>query len=345
MTGATLGSGEPSRRHGLLSWKPRRRSLAARLKLAAGAVPALAAPSPVVDSSGLIGSVLTPAEVATARDALADDPRLTTEERTCLDADLDRVLDNLEALAQANETVLELRETQVTAPAQTATIRAWLAAAAPLPDPPVDLPAMADLDAVQQRLDQAAAAVAAQQDRLTTLEQELTEDAEALPAWRRQREGLHQQAQDLDDELAGVLAAVTDDADLLPRRWLLEGQRDRLRAEALVLELKVTGAETSRALTQARRDEARLALDQARVRHAWLTAALDARRRDEAAQLRDATEAAQVAVADAHPPVRALARANAELAEATQAVDHRSAALTDGLAATIAVSSHTHSPR
>lgn len=283
-----------------------------------------------------IGSALIATEVAAARDALQDDPSLTAEERTRLGADLDQVLENLEALAQANDAALALRETQVTAPAQTATIRARLAAAAPLPDPPVDLPTTADRDAVQQRLDQEAAAVAAQQDRLTALEQALTEDAEALPTWRRQREELRQQAQDLDDELAGVLAAITAGADLQPRRWLLESQRDRLRAEALVLELKVTGAEASRALTQARRDEAQLALDQARARQAWLTAALDTRRRDEAAQLRDAIEAAQVAVADAYPPVRALAGANAELAEAIQAVDQRTAALTDALAATIA---------
>lgn len=340
------------------------------LLLAVGAASVLADSSPAANSSGLFGSAPTPTEVAAARDTLADDPSLTIEERARLNADLDRVLANLKALAQANETALELRETQATAPGRTATIRARLAAAEPLPDPPVDLPVDADLEPVQQQLAQETAAVAAQQDRLAALEQELTEDADALPGWRRQLEELRQQVQDLDDELASVLttvaegasrldganlsdginrstgiqatdvaeAASTADANIerLIRRWLLESQRDRLRAEALVLELKVNGAEARRALTQARRDEARLALDQARGRQAWLTLAVDERRREEAAQLRAETEAARAAVADAHPPVQELARANAELAEVIQAVDQRTAAVTDQLAATTA---------
>ncbi|WP_201220945.1 mechanosensitive ion channel domain-containing protein [Halochromatium roseum] len=346
------------------------------LLVTAGAASVLADSSPAANSSGLFGSAPTPTEVAAARDRLADDPSLTTEERARLNADLDRVLANLDALAQANETALELRETQATAPGRTATIRARLAAAEPRPDPPVDLPADADLDLVQQQLAQETAAVAAQQDRLAALEQELTEDAESLPGWRRQREELRQQALDVDDELAGVLAAVADGAnrfdgsnrsdgssrsdginrftgiqatdgadaantadpniETLIRHWLLESQRDRLRAEALVLELKVAGADVRRALTQARRDEARLALDQARGRQTWLTLAVDERRREEAAQLRAETEAARLAVADAHPPVRELARANAELAEAIQAVDQRTAAVTDRLAVTTA---------
>lgn len=337
------------------------------LLASAGAAPALADPPPATEVSELIGSARTQAEVAAARDALAADPSLTSEEQTRLNTDLDRVLVNLDAVAQANETAIELREAQATAPGRTSTIRARLAAAEPLPDPPVDLPAVADLETVQQRLAQETAAVDAQQDRLTALELELTEAAEALPGWRRQREELRQQALDLDDELAGVLAAVADGAnrtsridaasaasatnaasasnatdaadtnhETLIRRWLLESQRERLRAEALVLELKVTGADARRALTQARRDEARLALDQARIRQTWLASALDERRREEAARLRAETEAARAAVADSHPPVRELARANADLAEAIQAVDQRTTAMADWLAATSA---------
>ncbi|MEA1049699.1 mechanosensitive ion channel [Lamprobacter modestohalophilus] len=304
------------------------------LLLAVGAAPALADPPPAPDIGLQISASQATAELAVAREALADDPSLTTEDRTRLNAELDRVLDHLTALAQANETAMELREAQASAPGQTATIRARLAAAESLPDPPVELPVGADLAAVQQLLAQETAAVAAQQDRLTTLEQGLTEDAEALPSWRRQREELRQQASDLDDELVGFLATGADGADAQVRRWLLESQRDLLRAEALVLELQVTGAEVRRELAEARRDEARWALEQARGRQAWLEALADERRRDESARLRDETEAARAAVADAHPQVRELARANAELAEAIQAVDQRTAAVSERLAAT-----------
>jgi hypothetical protein len=54
--------------------------------------------------------------VAAARDALDDDPSLTAEERARLDADLDRVLGNLKALAGADlETVQQWLAQETTA--------------------------------------------------------------------------------------------------------------------------------------------------------------------------------------------------------------------------------------
>lgn len=54
--------------------------------------------------------------MAAARDALDDDPSLTAEERARLDADLDRVLGNLKALAGADlETVQQWLAQETTA--------------------------------------------------------------------------------------------------------------------------------------------------------------------------------------------------------------------------------------
>ncbi|MFE8033427.1 mechanosensitive ion channel domain-containing protein [Thiohalocapsa marina] len=251
---------------------------------------------------------------------------LAEEERERLLGQYRRVLDNLAAQAAAQDEAARLQERQARAPGQAESIRARLSAMEPLPQPPVELPADADLAAVRRLLVQEAAEVATRQERLDALQQALAEEADALPGWFRGLAELRQRALDLEDELAGALAAGAEGAEALTRYWLLESERDRLRAEALVLEQKLLGADVRRALTLAQRDEARLSLDRALARQAWLQAQEEQRRRAEADRVLAEIEAAKEAAADAHPQVWALVRANAAVAETINQIKARAAA-------------------
>lgn len=272
------------------------------------------------------GSTAQRAEVQTQMAAVEADPELSEEDRGRLLGQYRRVLDNLAALAEAQDEAASLRELLAQAPGQTESIRARVAATEPLPQTPVALPTEADLAAVQRLLAQETAEVATLETRLDALQQALAEEVDALPGWFRELAKLRQRALDLEDELAGALATGAEGAEALARRWLLESERDRLRAEAMVLEQKLLGADVRRALTLAQRDEARLALDRAQARQAWLQAQEEEGRRAEADRVRAEIEAAKEAAADAHPQVLELARANAALAETITQIRARTAA-------------------
>lgn len=166
----------------------------------------LAAPSSAAQPGTLIGAPPDRAEVAARLAAVDGDPGLSAQDRERLADQYRRVLDHLAALAQAQGALASLREEQAAAPAQTAAIRARQTAAARSAEPPVALPAGADLAAVQEQLAQEAAAVAAYQDRLAALEQGLADEADALPRRRRELAERRQRALDLDAALAGVQA-------------------------------------------------------------------------------------------------------------------------------------------
>jgi potassium efflux system protein len=272
------------------------------------------------------GSTAQRAEAEAQMAAVEADPELSEEDRGRLLGQYQRVLDNLAALAEAQDEAANLRELLAQAPGQTESIRARVAATEPLPQTPVALPTEADLAAVQRLLAQETAEVATLETRLDALQQALAEEADALPGWFRELAELRQRALDLEDELAGALAAGAQGTEALARRWLLESERDRLRAEAMVLEQKLLGADVRRALTLAQRDEARLALDRAQARQAWLQAQEEEGRRAEADRVRAEIEAAKEAAADAHPQVLELARANAALAETITQIRARTAA-------------------
>ncbi|HYN77790.1 MAG TPA: hypothetical protein VES73_08350, partial [Lamprocystis sp. (in: g-proteobacteria)] len=298
---------------------------------------ALAAPSAAAQIGAHVGALPDRALVAARLAEVDGDPGLSEEERERLAGQYQRVLDHLGALAQANDALARLREEQAAAPAQTAAIRARQDAAARSAETPVALPAAVDLAAVQELLAQEAAAVAAYRDRLAALEQGLADEADALPRWRRELAERRQRALDLDAELAGVQAAGADGREAPARRWLLESERARLRAETQMLELELGTADVRRALTLAQRDEARLALDQALARQSRLQGEEEGRRRDKAERVLAETEAASEAADDAHPRLRELARANAALAEAIAAVDQRTAGVEAARAGTVAI--------
>lgn len=279
---------------------------------AAKTPPASPAPTAAaVESGAPLERAIVEAKIA----AVTDDKTLAAEERERLLAQYQRVLEHLTALTKATDALSALREQVREAPGQTEAIRERLQTMEPLADPPVVLPDEIDLAGVQRLLAQDAADVATLGDRLSDLERGLTDDAEAWSGWPRDLAELRQRATDLEDELAGVAAVGAAGPDVQLRRWLLMSERDRLRAEAQVLEQTLQGADARRALSLAQRDETERLLDRAKTRQTWLLAAEDLRRRAKAEQTLAEAEAAKEAVADAHPQVRKLARANAALAE------------------------------
>jgi potassium efflux system protein len=287
------------------------------------------------------GSGLDRDDVAASIARIEGAPELSEETRERLTGQYRRVLENLAALAEAKGALADLRETLAEAPGQTAAIRARLSADTRLAEEPLDLPAGTDPAAVQSMLAREAAAAAALEDRLTALEQGLEETRDALPLWRRELAELRQRVLDLDDELAGALAIGSDGLEARARHWLLESQRSLLHVEAQLLELRLEGADARRKLALAQRDATRLALDRALARQARLQAEEEQLRRAEAERVLVATEAAKAAAVDAHPRVRALAQANAALAEAigviNQGTEEAEAARAETLSATTAL--------
>ena len=291
------------------------------------------------DANLLSGAPLERAEVAARLAKIEADPALSAADRERLTDAYRQILDHLDALAEAKTTLGSLSELLAEAPAQTTAIRERQAAAVTPAEPAVKLPDGADLVTVQGLLAQERAAVATGRERLQVLEQGLRDEAEALPRWRRELANLNQRALDLDDELAGVRSTSGSGLEMQTRRWLLESERERLRAEVQVLDLKLAGADVRRALTQAQRDEAQAVLNRALARQEWLQAEEDRLRRAEAAQVVADLEAAKEASADAHPRVRELARANTELAEAIHALSQETAKVQDVTTRTIATTS------
>ena len=313
--------------------------LALALAWASGPQASQSAPVTAGDANLLGGALLERAEVAARLAKIEADPALAAADQERLADAYRQILAHLDALAEAKATLGSLNELLAEAPAQTAAIRERLAADVTPPEPAVKLPDGADLVTVQGLLAQERAAVATARERLQVLEQGLRDEAEALPRWRRELANLNQRALDLDDELAGLRSASGAGLETQTRRWLLESERERLRIETQVLDLKLAGADPRRALTQAQRDEAQVVLNRALARQDWLQVEEVRLRRAEAARVVADLEAAKEASADAHPRVRELARANTELAEAIQALSQETAKVQDTSARTTATTS------
>ena len=314
-------------------------ALALALAWASGPQASQSAPVTAGDANLLGGAPLERAEVAARLAKIEADPALAAADQERLADAYRQILAHLDALAEAKATLGSLGELLAEAPVQTTAIRERLAVAVIPPEPAVKLPDGADLVTVQGLLAQERAAVATARERLQVLEQGLRDEAEAPPRWRRELANLNQRALDLDDELAGLRSASGAGLETQTRRWLLEGERERLRAEAQVLDLKLAGADVRRALTQAQRAEAQAVLNRVLARQEWLQAEEDRLRRAEAAQVVADLEAAKEASADAHPRVRELARANTELAEAIQALSQETAKVQDVSTRTTATTS------
>lgn len=309
------------------------------LAWATGLQASQSAPVTAADANLPSGASLDRAEVAARLAKVEADPALAAADLERLADAYRQILKHLDALAEAKATLGSLGELLAEAPVQTTAIRERLAAAVTPAEPAVELPDGADLVTVQGLLAQERAAVATARERLQVLEQGLRDEAEALPRWRRELANLNQRALDLDDELAGLRSASGAGLETQTRRWLLESERERLRVEVQVLDLKLAGADTRRALTQAQRDEAQAVLNRTLASQDWLQAEEDRLRRAEAARVVADLEAAKEASADAHPRVRELARANTELAEAIQALSQETAKAQDTSARTTATTS------
>ena len=310
--------------------------LALALAWASGPQASQSAPVTAGDANLLGGAPLERAEVAARLAKIEADPALAAADQERLADAYRQILAHLDALAEAKATLGSLNELLAEAPVQTTAIRERLAVAVTPAEPAVKLPDGADLVTVQGLLAQERAAVATARERLQVLEQGLRDEAEVLPRWRRELANLNQQALDLDDELAGLRSASGAGLETQTRRWLLESERERLRIETQVLDLKLAGADVRRALTQAQRDEAQAVLNRTLARQDWLQVEEDRLRRAEAARVVADLEAAKEATADAHPRVRELARANTELAEAIQALSQETAKVQDTSAWTTA---------
>ncbi len=314
-------------------------ALALALAWASGPQASQSAPVTAGDANLLGGAPLERAEVAARLAKIEADPALAAADQERLADAYRQILAHLDALAEAKATLGSLNELLAEAPVQTTAIRERLAAAVTPAEPAVKLPEGADLVTVQGLLAQERAAVATARERLQVLEQGLRDEAEALPRWRRELANLNQRALDLDDELAGLRSASGAGLETQTRRWLLESERERLRVEVQVLDLKLAGADVRRALTQAQRDEAQAVLNRTLARQDWLQVEEDRLRRAEAARVVADLEAAKEASADAHPRVRELARVNTELAEAIQALSQETAKVQDTSARTTATTS------
>jgi len=266
-------------------------------------------PEPVIQpmqSTELVESKIAEAE---ANAALSEEAKAKLIER------YRAVASNLEETKAHGARAENYRKAIDSAPRETATIRAQLDAAQPLPDPPVELPADANLAAIEQRLSSERAEAAAQEARLAELDK-VIEDLKQEPSAARERlDELKRALAELDEKLNLPPPEGLSEAELEAHQWQLESRRDALRAEVLMLEQRVLSAEARRQLAEARRDLAEHALERIKQRRAYLENEADRLRRIEAKRIQAETEEAARSTETSAPLVHDLAEQNRALSE------------------------------
>jgi len=215
----------------------------------------------------------------------------------------------------STQAATEFADALVTLPAQIRTIRDGLEDEAKTDVSLKDLgiSERTSLQDLERRLTQARAELAAAQSRIAGTEAQITAE-EARPAQARQRIAeLRQRREELNAQLAAAPApgqpAVLTGANRLAMRLRLTAQAaeiTRLEQETLAHDVRVD-------FLNAQREESERARQEAEARAAIIGVEVNRKRQAAALLAQQAAAAAELAAADKHPAVRALAEGNARL--------------------------------
>lgn len=242
---------------------------------------------------------------------------------------LRRTLTNLE-MGRAHEAkAAAFAEDLQTAPAETAAIRAELAAPAET-EPPA--PERMSLAGIEQRLNQIQAEAALLEAKAHEIERALEGRAQRPEQARQRIAEARGRLEEIDAELKlpapeGETPALTE-----ARRWALQTAQQSLWSEIRMLEQELASAEVRHQRLKARGEAAAAQLKQLRTRQQALQEELNERRYAEAKRTAAETEAAEAKAAKAHPLVQALTHDNADLGRALEALTAELDKLGDGAA-------------
>ena len=215
----------------------------------------------------------------------------------------------------AVQATTEFADTLINLPAQTRAIRDSLddEAATDMSLGDLGISERTALPELEQRLAQSRAELAAARSRSASTEAQITAE-EARPAQARQRiTDLRERREELTAQLAAAAApgqaAVLTDASRLATRLRLAAQA----AEIGKLEQELLSHDARVDYLTAQREESERARLEAERRAALIGVEVNRKRQAAAVLAQQATAAAELAAADKHPAVRALAEGNARL--------------------------------
>ncbi|WP_462320539.1 mechanosensitive ion channel domain-containing protein [Halochromatium sp.] len=251
-------------------------------------------------------------------DALAANDELPEETKKALSERYRSALNNLEQLSSFQLQTERYLDALETAPEEAAAVRAKLgaldSAQADSAQPPVDLPATVSVAEIEQLLAREQAEAASVEAQLSKLNESLSNQTEQLNAARRRLSEVPQTLTEIEEELTAPQPEPQDETHQA-RIWVLETQRDALRAEMLMLDQRILSANARRQLAEARRDQLAAKLERLRLRRAYLENEADRLRAIEAARAREETESAERELVDADPRLLEVARRNREISE------------------------------
>ena len=260
-------------------------------------------------------------------DELAENTLMPAETKQRLGERYRAALKNLDDLNRFQARARSYFEALETAPAEAEALRHELAELKAPSDPPVDLPAEAGIEQVEQRLAREQAEAASLEAQINALDETLAQEPEQLATARRRLAEIPQLLAVLEEELRRPQPDGQADAvrQRQARVWALETERDALRAEMLMLEQQSLSTEVRRQLAAAQRAQRTALLQRTRLRRAYLEQEVDRLRRIEAERTRQETESAERELGDADPLVLELAQRNRQISETISEV-------TEGLA-------------
>ncbi|MEY6432492.1 mechanosensitive ion channel domain-containing protein [Thioalkalicoccus limnaeus] len=230
---------------------------------------------------------------------------------------LRRALSQLDEAQRHEAQAVVFAEALTTAPAETATIREALARSAPSPEP---LPPDLTLTAVEQRVAQQQAEIAAAETRLAELDKVLAGRAQRPDQIRHRVSEIRRALDDLSGELGqmpleGEPRLVTE-----ARRFAQVAARQALWAEGNSLEQELLSFDVRTERRRAERDQTAARLERLRAELRQLEEVRNQMRRAAAEQAEADAKAAERDAAFAHPLVQDLTRRNTELSQAMTAL-------------------------
>jgi len=260
-------------------------------------------------------SKIAEAEAATDR---------TEEAKTRLIELYRKALSNIQAAKDNAASAATFRRTAERAPAEVQAIRAALAPDAPA-EPMVDLDAAADtpLIALEERLQQEQAALAAAEARRADLEARLV-TLQQRPEAISQR--LTEATQQREEASAQLQTPTTDDSSPVfaqAQKWVMETRYVALSTETTMLEQELSTLPLRTRLLEARLDKEVANVDSIGERIRVLDELLDRKRRQAAEQATTEAEQTQRELEGMHPVLVALSAENAALSRDVNEITQR----------------------
>ncbi|MEA3639987.1 MAG: mechanosensitive ion channel [Lamprobacter sp.] len=281
---------------------------------------AMAQTEPPAETGLRIQPTVLPAQIEAKLKALEENQDLSEDTEKQLTELYRSALNNLEQLDSFQMQARSYFETLEQAPSEAAALRLELESLTTPSDPPIALPETLTIADIEQLLAREQAEAASIEAQLSNLNETLSAQSDELVSVRRRLTEAPQELTEIDEALKRPQPEGQTEETRQARVWALETERDALRAEMLMLDQQILSADARRQLAEAQREQRAAALQQLRLRRAYLENEADRLRNLEAERARQETESAERELGDADPLLRQLAQQNRQISETISSV-------------------------